>query len=120
MHAINCLMLPVQVLKHVMMYQQKKKSTGSGAENDPHAKRNMNLVAEFLREFVMKYVLNPVLVGFILYGREVLGGGDNEYGVRVCIAFALINTSYLYLGSIGTLPMIGTYTNMISKVILIR
>ena len=66
--------------------------------------------------FMLKYVVNPALVGLILYGREALGGGHNNYGVRVCIAFSLINTSYLFLGSIGTLPQIGAYTNLISKV----
>ena len=66
--------------------------------------------------FIAKYIVNPVLVGLILYGREILGGGHNYYGVRVCIAFSLINTSYLFLSSIGTLPTVGSYTNLISKV----
>ena len=149
MHAINCFMLPLQVLKHVVMYRKQKQQRECSTKKDPHAKRNKTLVTQLLREFVMKYILNPILVGIILYGRETLGGletslgigydnqtinttrcdnttrfedttkgfgGDNDYGVRVCIAFALINTSYLYLGSIGTLPLIGSFTNMISKV----
>ena len=115
MHAINCLMLPLQVLKHIVMFRQKQDKTRS-TQKDPHAKRNMKFVTQFIREFAMKYVSNPILVGFILYGREFLGGDDKDYNVRVCIAFALINTSYLFLGSIGTLPLIGSFTNMISKV----
>ena len=64
----------------------------------------------------MKYVANPVLVGLILYGKDSLGGEENDYGVRVCIAFSMINTSLLFLASIGRLPFIGCYTNLISKV----
>lgn len=109
-------MLPFQLLKYLVMYRQCQERSRNTQE-DPHARRNHVFIARMICQFTMKYVLNPILVGFILYGREILGGGDNYFGVRVCIAFSLINTSYLFLGSIGTHPFIGTYTNMISKVI---
>merc|ERR1719188_1035935 len=88
------------------------------AKKDPHAEMNISFVIQQAGTFILKYVVNPVLVGLILYGREALGGGHNHYGVRVCIAFSLINTSYLFLASIGTLPTVGSYTNLISKVLV--
>ena len=112
LHAINCIMLPIQLLKTFVTYQKEKDGQD---KKDPNASRNWSFLATHLVLFVQKYILNPILIGLILYGRDVLGG--DGYGVRVCIAFSLINTSYLFLASIGTLPWIGTYTNMISKVI---
>ena len=108
-------MLPLQLLKYIVMYRQGRESNRH-TQKDPNAGRNMSFVATTAVQFTQKYILNPILVGLILYGGEILGGGDNNYGVRVCIAFSLINTSYLFLASIGTLPLIGAYTNMISKV----
>ena len=102
-------MVPMQVLKFYVMSRAMPKLSGK----DPHASRNRKFVIWQGSQFFMKYILNPTLVGLILYGRETLGG---EYGVRVCLAFSLINTSYLFLGSIGSIPIIGSYTNMISKV----
>ena len=116
MHAINCVMLPFQALKYLVMYRQCHERYRNSKEDLQHVRRNQFFLVRLICQFFMKYILNPILVGFILYEREILGGGNDYYGVRVCIAFALINTSYLFLGSIGTHPFIGTYTNMISKV----
>ena len=115
MHAINCLLLPLQSFKLLFMWRQRRKRMNF-AKKDPHIKMKWSFVIQQAGTFMLKYVVNPALVGLILYGREALGGGHNNYGVRVCIAFSLINTSYLFLGSIGTLPQIGAYTNLISKV----
>ena len=115
MHAINCLLLPVQLCKFLFMWRQRRKRMNF-TKKDPNAKINKTFAIHQATIFILKYVVNPVLVGLILYGRETLGGGHNHYGVRVCIAFSLINTSYLFLGSIGTLPTVGSYTNLISKV----
>ena len=97
------------------MWRQRQKRLNF-AKKDPNAKMNTSFVLAQAGNFIAKYIVNPVLVGLILYGREILGGGHNYYGVRVCIAFSLINTSYLFLSSIGTLPTVGSYTNLISKV----
>ena len=115
MHAINCLLLPVQLCKFLFMWRQRRKRMNF-TKKDPNAKINKTFAIHQATIFILKYIVNPVLVGLILYGRETLGGGHNHYGVRVCIAFSLINTSYLFLGSIGTLPTVGSYTNLISKV----
>ena len=95
--------------------QQSNKGSRAG-KKDPHARRNWSFVANYLGRFVTTYVGNPILVGLILYGRDVVGG---EWGVRVCIAWSLIVTSYIFLGALGALPSVGTYTNMISKVCFI-
>ena len=116
LHAINCLLLPLQSCKLLFMWRQRQKRLNF-AKKDPNAKMKKSFVLAQAGTFISKYIVNPVLVGFILYGREILGGGHNYYGVRVCIAFSLINTSYLFLSSIGTLPTVGSYTNLISKVI---
>ena len=97
------------------MWRQRQKRLNF-AKKDPNAKMKTSFVLAQAGTFIAKYIVNPVLVGLILYGREILGGGHNYYGVRVCIAFSLINTSYLFLSSIGTLPTVGSYTNLISKV----
>ena len=97
------------------MWRQRQKRSNF-AKKDPNAKMKTSFVLAQAGNFIAKYIVNPVLVGLILYGREILGGGHNYYGVRVCIAFSLINTSYLFLSSIGTLPTVGSYTNLISKV----
>ena len=73
-------------------------------------------IARLLFIFAIKYVLNPILVGFILYGEHVIGG---EQGIRVAIAISIINTSYLFLGSISRFPSIGRYTNMLTKVYML-
>ena len=106
-------MLPIQVLKFLVSGNTGKKS-GGDKKKDPNAKINKSIVMTAFTQFAMKYILNPVLIGFILYGSEILGG--DGYGVRVCISFSLINTSFMFLSTIGSLPLIGSYTNLISKV----
>ena len=86
MHAINCVMLPIQVIKFRVMYRQCQKRKEANTQGDPHAKRNKLFIARMFSQFTMRYILNPILIGFILYGRDTLGGGENHYGVRVCIA----------------------------------
>ena len=112
MHAINCLMLPLEILKQIFMYRQSRAS----CRPESRCQMKMGFIVQQLALMIMKYVLNPILVGLILYGAEAVGGGGNNYGVRVCIAFSLINTSLVFLASIGTLPFIGCYTNLITKV----
>ena len=112
MHAINCLMLPLEIVKQIFMYRQSRGS----CNRESHTQVKLSFIVQQLALFIMKYVVNPILVGLILYGSEAVGGGENNYGVRVCIAFSLINTSLLFLASIGTLPFIGCYTNLITKV----
>ena len=112
-HAINCIMLPIQLLKFLVSGNTGKES-GGNKKKDPNAKINKSIVMTAITQFTMKYILNPVLIGFILYGCEILGG--DGYGVRVCISFSLINTSFMFLSTIGSLPLIGSYTNLISKV----
>ena len=112
MHAINFLMMPLEILKQIFMFRQSKKH----CKNRQITRAKVLLIMEMLTIFIMKYVANPVLVGLILYGKDSLGGEENDYGVRVCIAFSMINTSLLFLASIGRLPFIGCYTNLISKV----
>lgn len=112
MHAINCLMMPLEILKQIFMYRQSKKH----CKSRQITRANILLILEMITIFVSKYIVNPVLVGLTLYGKELLGSEENDYGVRVCIAFSMINTSLLFLASIGRLPFIGCYTNLISKV----
>ena len=112
-HAVNCLMLPIQLLKFLVSGDTGKES-GGNKKKDPNAKINKSIVINAITQFTMKYILNPVLIGFILYGCDILGG--DGYGVRVCISFSLINTSFMFLSTIGSLPLIGSYTNLISKV----
>ena len=73
-------------------------------------------IARLLFTFAIKYILNPILVGFILYGGPIIGG---EKGIRVAIAISVINTSYLFLRSISRFPSIGRYTNMLAKVYIL-
>ena len=105
------------------MYKQEKKHNIGGKKN-PHAKKNMYFMAQHFCRFFMTYVVNPIWVGFILYGREAeeecSKDDAEEWGVRVCIAWSLINTSNLFLGVMGALPGVGSYTNMISKVFLFQ
>ena len=68
-------------------------------------------------QFVAKYIFNPVLVGLILYGENILGG---ETGTRVAIALAILTTSYFFLASISRIPWIGCYTGMLTKVIYFK
>ena len=102
----------MQFCKIFVMHVKAFKSAKRGGSLDV----NQGCIFQFLLEFLFKYVVNPTLVGLILYGEPVIGG---DKGIRVAIAFAMIITSYLFLGSLGTLPWVGSYTNMISKVSLI-
>ena len=77
---------------------------------------NRFCMAKILFIFALKYILNPILVGFILYGGPIIGG---EKGIRVAIAISIINTSYLWLRSISRFPSIGRYTNMLAKVYIL-
>ena len=70
-------------------------------------------IARTLLMFVIKYVFNPILVGLILYGEDIIGG---KSGVRIAISTSIITTSYLFLGSISRFPCVGRYTNMLTKV----
>ena len=76
-------MLPIQLLKTFVTYQKEKDGQD---KKDPNASRNWSFLATHIVLFLQKYILNPILIGLILYGRDVLGG--DGYGVRVCIAFS--------------------------------
>ena len=79
-------------------------------------KMDCGKLARVVLVFALKYILNPILVGLILYGGDIIGG---EQGIRVAIAISIINTSYLFLGSISRFPSIGRYTNMLAKVYIL-
>ena len=111
LHAINCLVSPIQLIRAIVLYREAVKSNKES--NDPHAKLGTYYILQYICQFFLKYIVNPILVGLVLYGHDAIGG---DWGIKVAMACSIINTSFQFLVSLGTLPAVGTYTNMISKV----
>ena len=107
-HAIYCVIAPMQCYIVLSTIKRMMKGRIHKDENGTWL-----CIARTLLMFVIKYVFNPILVGLILYGEDIIGG---KSGVRIAISTSIITTSYLFLGSISRFPCVGRYTNMLTKV----
>ena len=109
-HAIYCTFSPIQCY---ILLTTIKRATLITLNNDEIGPKIFCLVRMIIM-YVIKYVFNPIVVGLVLYGENVIGG---ESGVRVAIATSIVTTSYLFLGDISRFPCVGRYTNMLTKVL---
>ena len=107
-HALYCMVSPIQCVRMCWFIIKLNRMKRNKEEHLDYF-----CVAQSVLFFSLKYIFNPILVGFVLYGEHILG---EEQGVRVAIAISIVTTSYLFLGSISRFPFIGRYTNMLTKV----
>ena len=63
-------------------------------------------------KFLLRSVLSPIMVGFVLYGN----GMFTPLEVRSMLAFSLVITSNHFMTYLARFPTIGNYVFMLSKV----
>ena len=112
LHAFWCVVSPVHMLKLFMTFCSRRQAHAKKNIKETKFMGNKWIVIGQVHNAIGAYLVNPILVGLALYGSNLM----EEWGIRLVLSFAIVNTSYLFLGSLSMHPIVGSFTNMLSKV----